>query len=189
MALHDVLAAIIAESDRQIASLKAQHERAVADAKAKAKQELEHTTMDLQTKYTEKSLQMNRKARQLADQIRRNALLQCKRNTLDEVYKSVVDRLSAESDAALEPLFGALLSRLSGGEIRPTKKHAALLKKLLGSAKGFTFGESIDAKGGFLCISKTREEDCRLETIVHDILRPHTELTVSTQLFPVSKSS
>lgn len=187
MALHDILAAIAAEADKQIAALKAQHERTVADAQSNASRELERITADLRAQQTQKSLQVTRKAKQQAEQIRRNAVLQHKRKTLGAVYASVVDSLSKESDATLEPLFEALLSRQSGGEILPAKKHAALLKKLIAGKQRFTLGESIDAKGGFLCVSKTREEDCRLESIVHDIVRPRTELAVSAQLFSVPK--
>ena len=183
MALHDILSAITAEADKQIAALKAQHERTIADAASRADHELDRVTADLDLQKAQKSEQLIRKARQNAEQIRRNALLQRKREILDTLYASVLDRLSQESDAVLEPLFAACLSRLTGGEIRPAKKHLALLKKL-SAGKGFTIGESIDALGGFRCISKTREEDCRLESIVQDLLRPRTELAISEQLFP-----
>lgn len=184
MALHDILSAIVSEADKQIAAHKTQHERTVTDAQTKANQELERLTADLEAQVAQKSDQMTRKAHQRAEQIRRNAVLQRKREMLDAMYTSILDRLSKESDATLEPLFASLLSKLSGGEILPAKKHEALLKKLIGGHKQFTMGDSIDAKGGFRCVSKTREEDFRLETIVHEVLRPRTELSVSEHLFP-----
>lgn len=187
MALHDILSAIASEADKQIAALKAQHERTVTDAQAKASQELERLTADLESQKAQKSDQLSRKARQRAEQIRRNAVLQRKREMLDAVYASVLDKLTKESDATLEPMFAAFLAKLPGGEILPAKKHEALLKKLA-SGKDFTIGETIDAKGGFRCISKTREEDFRLETIVQEVLRPRTELAVSQHLFPAQSA-
>ena len=187
MALHDILSAITAEADKQIAALKAQHERTVADAESKADSEFRRLTIELEAHLSQKSDQLTRKARQLAEQIRRNAVLQHKRKILDSIYASALDRLSNESDAVLEPLFSALLSQFSSGEIRPAKKHVALIKKIA-SGKEFIIGDPIDAKGGFLCLSKTREEDCRLESIVFDSLRPRTELAISKYLFPTINS-
>jgi hypothetical protein len=45
-------------------------------------------------------------------------------------------------------------------------------------------GKPLDAKGGFICVSPTREYDFRFETIVRDTVRPATELDVSSTLFP-----
>lgn len=184
MAFHDILAAITAEADTQIAALKTQHERTVADAQANANRELERMSEDLRARHAQKSIQVTRKAKQESEQIRRNAVLQHKRSLLDAVYESIVDKLSKESDDALTPLFSALLARQSGGEILPAKKHKALLEKLTHGKKGFVIGETIDAKGGFLCISPTREEDCRIESLVQDVLRPRTELSAAEHLFP-----
>lgn len=182
MALHDILTAITAEADRQIASLKERHDRTVADARAKAKAEEGRLAADLESQKQRKCDQLKRKAQQRAEQMRRNAVLLRKRALIDDVYASVLQRLAKESDAALAPLFEACLSVVADATVHSAKRHEALLTTLA-EKRGLKVGKAIEATGGFTAVSATREYDFRLETIVHDLLRPATELSTADALF------
>ncbi len=182
MALQDLLTAITKEADQQIAAFKQVHSRAIADAKAKAEEAHVTAVAAIDAQKRQKMDQMRRKAQQHAEAFRRNAVLQRKCELLDQAYAAVLDALSNESDANVEPLLKACLARVHDGEIRAAKKHAALLKTLI-LGTGLTLGEPVDARGGFLCVSKTQEYDFRFETIVSDLLRPRTELRAAHDLF------
>lgn len=183
MALHDILSAITTEADRHIATLKAQHEQTVSDALTGAKRELEKFESSLTAEYGRKQDQAVRNAKLRAGQVLRNAVLQRKHEHLDSVYAAVLDRLAANA-GAFGPLFTSVLARFSGGVIRPSAPHAALLRQLVGGNTALAMGSEIDASGGFVWATDTRQEDWRLESIVNDLLRPRTELDISLALFP-----
>lgn len=182
MALPDILTAIIKESDAQIAALEQQHASATSEAKAKAAIALSASKADTEVKKKRDMDQLRKKAEQEAQTMIRNAVLERKRALLDRTFDAVLAALSQEADATVEPLLKACLAQVKSGEIRPAKPHAALIAKL---AQGLpvTVGSAIDARGGFLCVSKTREQDFRFETLVSEFLRPRTELAVAQDLF------
>lgn len=186
MALSDIIAAIIKEADMQIAAFKQQHDRAVASAKSVAQEEHQKAAVTIDVQKHQKMDQIRRKAEQSAEFLRCNAVLQRKRALLDEAYAAVLDVLSKKPEVHIEPLLCACLATLHDGEIRPAKMHVALLQKLI-HGKKFTMGKSIEARGGFLCVSKTQEHDFRFETIVTQVLRPQTELQVALDLFSASR--
>jgi len=126
---------------------------------------------------------MKAKAENAADMHVKNSLLSKKRNLLDKTYDEVVDDLAKLPDNKLEPLMRACLKSITTeGTIQPADKHTELMKKLADSSK-FKMGSTVKAKGGFKFISDKQEQDCTLEHLVAEVLRPATELEIANNLF------
>lgn len=183
MALQDILGAISAEADRQISTARSAHQKQLSQIREQSERGTARRRQEIEALKENKIEQMRRKAEGHAETLRRHSLLETKRKLLDGVYDAVVEELGALPDQKVEPLLRSCLKRITAhGEIRPAARHAALLKRLAPSEQ-FTMGKPIEAKGGFLFVSEKREQDFRFETIVHDTLKPETELETSRALF------
>jgi vacuolar-type H+-ATPase subunit E/Vma4 len=184
MALSDIRQAIADEVDRSIAAARQRHERSIAEQRKTTEKETKSASDQSERRAQETCRMLVSSAEQRAQALRRNAVLAEKRVLIEETYDAVLDALSACDPSSIEPLLTKALHATGDGEIRPAHAHAALLKKL--APKSCTMGEPIEARGGFICSSPTREYDFRFETIVHSLLRPRTELQAAQALFPIS---
>ncbi len=181
MALADILQAITDETDAQLAAIKsenkacektmnAQHDAALAARRASAERDRQAQIAHLRSQ-----------AENQASMYARHAILGCKQDLLGELYASVIDALLALSAAETERMLKAFLSELPAtGEIRPTKAHAPLLRKL---ATSHHIGEVIEARGGFRYIGSLEDRDYTFEFLVSELLRPATEITAARQMF------
>lgn len=183
MALQDILDTIGAEADQQIVSARSAHQKQLSQIREESEQALARSRQEIAAQKEHKIEQMRRKARGHADTLKRNSLLRAKREMLDDVFATVVQELGGLPDDKTETILRACLKQITdAGELRPAANHAALLQRLAPSEQ-FTMGAPIDAAGGFLFLSKKREQDFRFETLVHSSLRPKHELDVAHSLF------
>lgn len=182
MALDDILNAIRSHADTDRATARTDHERRMTDLRTAARQSMERQEREMDEQKERKLKQLRQKAEAYAATHLRHTTLRTKQRQLDDVYRETVSTLAAAPAATAEPLLRACLESVPrNGTIKPSKHHAALIKKLAG--QGHEIGESIDAAGGFVFISSDREIDCTFETLVERVLRPQTELDVSSSLF------
>ncbi|MFA7682309.1 MAG: hypothetical protein WCX61_04755 [Candidatus Peribacteraceae bacterium] len=186
MALQDILAAISAQADRRITDARSKHQRSLTQLREESERALSTKKQELALQKTQRKAQMEAKAKTHAAMHERNGELKKKRELLDRTYAAVVEELAKLPDEKIEPLLRTCLKNITTkGTIHPSHKHEKLLTKLADSGR-FTVGETIDAKGGFLFVSQTREQDCTLEHLVSEVLRPATELETSHMLFALS---
>lgn len=183
MAIDDLLAAITDETDRRIAEAKEAHRAQLSSMREDSERRLLKKRQDLSDQCADKEKQMRAKADVHIALNRRNAILQKKQSLLESFYDDVVAQMAEEKPAALESFLKKCLDGIEGkGEIRPAKKHEALIKKLA-DGKQFTIGRAIDAAGGFTFVSDDQEYDFTFEHIVRLQVRPHTEVEVASVLF------
>jgi len=183
--LKDILEAITAETDKQIAAARSEHQRGLTDLREQSERRLSTRKQEIAVSKEQRKGQFKAKAEAHAESHKRNALLSKKRELLDRVYAKVANDLSKIPDDKAEKLLRTCLKKISDkGEIFPSKKHEALLKKIAPSEQ-FSLKNASDATGGFLFSSKTQEYDCTFEHLVQEWLRPKTELEAAHLLFDV----
>lgn len=182
MAFHDILRALTVATDGRIA--KARHEAKVAldETRASFDAATAEKLAFIDSECERKKKNMERQVSAHALMSGRKALMKAKHGLMERTYERALEMLEALDAGKTEALLRALVDACpAGGTIRPTEKHAALVKKL---ADGRTVGETVKGRGGFVFESTTAERDCRYETLVRDVLRPATELSVAETLFP-----
>lgn len=185
MAISDILQAIITEADQQIADAQAAHKLAMKDLKESHEELYFAAIKQIDRQKDEKKHQMRTRVEGHAQMVARLAVLSKKQEQIDAVYAAAATALAALPKGELDHLFKACLKHIHGaGEIRPAKKHEAVLKELIAGHKGLTMGEPVDAVGGFRFVGETQEHDYTFEFLVEQVLRPATELAVARELFP-----
>jgi vacuolar-type H+-ATPase subunit E/Vma4 len=182
MAFHDILQALAADADSRVAAARKRQ----AESLAAARDAFELATADrlagIRAECERKKKNMERQVTAHAHMSGRQAVMATKHRLMEKAYAAALEKLSTLDAARTEELLKRLLDRCpAGGTIRPAEPHAAIVKKL---AAGRDVGESVKAAGGFVHVSDSAERDCTYETLVHDILRPATELNVASTLFP-----
>ncbi|PIR52935.1 hypothetical protein COU76_04125 [Candidatus Peregrinibacteria bacterium CG10_big_fil_rev_8_21_14_0_10_49_10] len=183
MALQDILDAISAQADQQIADARSAHQKAITQLREASERSLAKKKQDMALHKEEKKRQLKAKTEAHAEAHRRNSILQTKQELLNRLFGKVTDALAALPDAEVEPLLAACLKTINlHGTLLPAKKHAALLRKIAPSEQ-FTMGEETSARGGFLFVSEKQEADFTFEHLVQEALRPQMELEVSRDLF------
>lgn len=183
MALQDILDAISAQADQQIAEARSAHQKAITQMREASERSLARRRQEVAAQKEQKKKQLRAKAEAHAEALRRNAVLTKKQELLDRLFQKVTEELAAAPDGEVEDLLRACLKKIAQkGTIHASGKHAKLLKKLAPSEQ-FTMGKETNAKGGFLFISDTQEHDCTFEHLVAEMLRPQAELDVSHELF------
>lgn len=182
MALDDILQAIKAHADSELAMARAAHERRTSEMRETSRRETERKEREIVGQKEQKLTHSAQKADVHAATLVRHAALKAKQRVLDDVYASVAVALAKAPESTIEALLRACLKNLPAtGEIRPARAHAALLTKL--AHKDHAIGAPIDAAGGFVFVSKDRDVDCTFETLTERVLRPATELEISASLF------
>lgn len=183
MALQDILDAIIAQADQQITSARSGHQKRISEMREAAERSQAKKKQDLAMQKEKKKAQMQLKAQAHAETSKRNTVLQKKRELLDQLYSKTLEQLAALPDDKVEPVLRTCLKSITTkGTLHPSEAHAALLKKIAPSEQ-FTMGKPVSTKGGFIFSSPKAEQDCTLEHLVKEWLRPQTELDVSQKLF------
>ena len=99
MALADIIAAIKAQADKEIALIQEQATREKDAMKNKANEELKKFEADLQKKTADRKEQMKKKAESAVDMERKKAILTEKRSALDSVYAAAAHCLVPNNTA------------------------------------------------------------------------------------------
>ena len=187
MALANILQAIIAHADAEIARLQ---EQMMADQKTTSSRNdtlLQEYGEKLQQQAEERKKQLEARSRSALQMERKAQLLGQKRALMDSLYQDVLAALSSQPEENQKKLLNALLGRIktAKGAIHPAECHAKLIEKLPNfDAKRFTIGKSIDAAGGFIVESDISEENFTYDILLQEELRAKTELAVASELFP-----
>lgn len=183
MALQDIISAITAEADRDIAALRKAHEERVSAAKAKHESALSSLKGTMSSQVASRKAQLLLKTKTHATMDRRNHISSAKQAVINAAFAESLALLAAQPDEKVEPLLRACLKRIKGaGTLHPSKRHEALIQKIAPSEQ-FMIATVTDAVGGFLFVGKSFEADFTFEHIVHGVLRPAKELEVADQLF------
>lgn len=183
MALQDILAAITAEADKRITDARTEHQRALSAMREESERNIAKKKQEVSVSKQQKMDQLKAKAMTHAEANKRNALLRKKKEILDRVYAKAAMELAKLDDKEIEPLLRACIKHIkSKGVIHPSAKHADLLKKICPSEQ-FRLEKSTDAKGGFLFVSDTEEQDFTFEHIMEEMVRPNHELITAKSLF------
>lgn len=183
MALQDILDAITAEADQQIAEARSVHQKALTEMREEGERKTAKRKQEIAVQKEARKEQMSAKAETHASMQKRNAILSKKQVLLDSAYDSVVEKLGTLDAGKVEPLLRACIKQITvNGEIRPAEKHAQLIKKLAPSEQ-FRMGDPVKSVGGFLFVSEKEEQDFTFEHLVQHVLRPATELETSQALF------
>ena len=161
MALADIITAIKSHADKEVSAIQDRAMREKDEKKKVVDEELLEFESDLKKQTEEKKKQLKRKAETMVEMERRKALLEEKRGALDTVYSEVLQAVQKAPQAELQKLTDALQGRIKGqkGEVKK------------------------DPEGGFLFVSTNSEEDFSFPHLIQTVLRPDTELEVSSKLF------
>lgn len=183
MALQDILAAITAKADKKIEQARADLQKENSQLRQESEKRIAKRKQEIEVSKQQKLDQMKAKAETHASAVKRNAVLSKKKELLDRLYGKVAEDLAELSDKEIEPLLRKCVKGIKAkGEIYPSKKHAALLKKICPSEQ-FRIKDPKHFKGGFLFVSEREEQDFTFEHLVEEVLRPKTELETSHTLF------
>ena len=118
--------------------------------------------------------------------VARHAIVERKQQHLTGVYDKVIDSLASLPQAEIESFLQNCLKHIGmKGTIHPTQAHEAMLKKMVGSS--FTMGSVIPGKGGFRFSGATQDRDYTFEFLVHQVLKPATEMDAARSLFPTQR--
>ncbi|MEQ1849480.1 MAG: hypothetical protein ABL890_02735 [Candidatus Peribacteraceae bacterium] len=180
MSLQHLLEAITSEAKHSVAQAENAAATRMSQKKEVQKKALGVRKQEIDDQVEKRKVFLRSKAETHAKLSMRAAVLTRKQENIDSIFSAAFESICALSDKEVEPLLSSLLGSLpQGGEIRPSKKHDALIKKL---AQGRTIGAPIDAKGGFLFVSATLERNCTFEHLVLSELRSRKELEVARAL-------
>ena len=183
MALQDILDAITAQADQQIADARKAHQQELTRMREQSERALATKKQETAVQKEEKKTQLRAKAEAYAQARKSSVILKKKQDLLDRAYEQALEKLTALPDEKVEPLLRWCVKQITAkGKIHPSKKHEKLLKKIAPS-KQFSLEKATDAKGGFLFESTKQEQDFTFKHLVSEWLRPRTELDTSKKLF------
>ncbi|MBU0458248.1 hypothetical protein KJ652_00605 [Patescibacteria group bacterium] len=183
MALQDIITAIISQADQKIKDARSVHQKGLTKIREEGERTVAVRKQEIAAQKEQKKAQIKAKAENAGAMLVKNTVLTKKQELLNETYEAAVEELAKLPDGKIEPLMRACLKSItSEGTIHPAAKHVDLMKKLADSGK-FELGSTIKAKGGFRFISKKQEQDCTLEHLTSEVLRPKSELEISQMLF------
>lgn len=185
MALADIAQKILAAVDDQVKVLEqdfvAQQKKLdgkFADKEKSALAELEQKT--------EKALtDVEQKISAMARQENKKALLQARRNVLDQAMEALLTALQGADKSAKESIYKKLLAEVDSdqGELRVAPADEALFKSL---AKGLSVKTDQHIKGGFMLTLGGAEVDNTFENLVYSVYRDDLEMYFADQLKLVS---
>jgi len=183
MALADILAAITAQADQKIKDARSIHQKNLTKIREQGERTISTKKQEIAVQKEQRKTQLKAKAENHAAMQIKNAGLTKKRELLDRTYDQVVEELSKLPDEELKALFTLCLKSIKAeGTIHPAESHVKLIKELADHDQ-FEMGSTVKAKGGFTFTSQKQEQDCTLEHLVAEVLRPASELEISQMLF------
>jgi vacuolar-type H+-ATPase subunit E/Vma4 len=182
MALQHILDAIVNDANNRIQQINANSKKHLKDAQEASEKRLTDSRKRIAESVDQKKRQLKEKTLSYALMHKRKVLLENKQQHMDDLYNTVLQKLTELPKDHMEKLLKACLGTLpSSGIIRPSAAHEAMLKKLL--PKDYEMGEAIAARGGFIFSNDTQEYNFTFEHIVHNILRPATEVHIAHEIF------
>jgi vacuolar-type H+-ATPase subunit E/Vma4 len=161
MALADIIQAIKAQADREIAQIQQVTTRNKNTIRNTTDEELAAFEEDLRKKTEQQKVQLQKKAETQVQMERKKMLLREKRKALDYVYSAALKELQKLPAEQKKKIIDKLMKNVSGrdGKVQESKD------------------------GGFVFVSAKTEEDFTFPHLIHTMLRPKTEIDVSAKLF------
>lgn len=184
MALHDLLQSIVHEADEQIAIAKKQHAdrlKTMSAAHASALQQFRSTT---EQRTQQKKRSLREKAESLGRINKAHTVLQHKNAALDALFASVLQKLVSLPAKDLTSFFRLCFDRIgtAQGVLHAAPQHEELLRSMVTAS--VTIGSPLPrSSGGFILTSPQREWNFTFDFLVHQLLRPMTEISSASRLF------
>jgi len=178
MALADIAQKILAEIDSQIKTLEKDFE-AQKKTLAGTYAEKEKTALKDLTGKTDKALKdVEQKISAMARQENKKALLQARRNILDQAMETFLKALEgSEKKAIYEKLVAGLGTEK--GTLTCASSDESVLKSL---AKGFEVKTDKNITGGFIVHADGAEIDNTFQNLVYSVYRDELEMYFTDQL-------
>lgn len=186
MSLRTIVDSIVADADLHIAEAKQAHDRQMQAMQRDSETALHKKIGQLRDHVGQKKRQLAEKAEARVRMTRNKAVMLKKGMYMDMVYADVLTRLVALPERECSALLERCLRNIgTEGTVHPSKNHAKILKEIL--PRHCTLGAPIDAAGGFILRTDTKEFDCTFESFVSSVLRPTTEVQIAARLFSSSQ--
>jgi len=182
MSFKHLLQSIVTEADQRISDAKKAHMDRMHALEASHDRALDGIKKNAQDRLNERKRSLKEKAESLGRISASKLLLKTKNAEIDAVYDAVLEDLKKLDKAGLESFFKKALEMAGEGTIRAAKEHEAILKKIAG--KNFEMGETLPkSEGGFIVATATKEWNFTFDFLVHQSLRPLTEIDAANALF------
>jgi vacuolar-type H+-ATPase subunit E/Vma4 len=182
MALQDILDAITADADRQIAGALDAHKLRMKAMREENEREIEAKRTHIGAQKEQKKRLLREKTASYARMTRAAAVTAKKQECMGDLYVEVLKQLTSLPKEKTESFLKKCLERLKGeGTVHPAKSASDFLSKHL--PKGCVMGSPVEAQGGFVFVSQKVEQDFTYEFVVEKMLRAQTEVEVAKKLF------
>ncbi len=192
MALADIVQKILEDAQSDAKQLVHNAEAEAQKIKKDAEDQATKISEKSQEEIEQKSQEMERKTKTLAESERKNLFLNKKRALLEKAFNEAKKELSKMPEKDLVEAFVAFLTTIDekDGTIYPAKGQKGIIEKALKTAsKNYKTGEEKDFAGGFLFVGKSSEIDFSFDSIVDKNVRPKVELKIAKILFEGSNAS
>lgn len=184
MHLKHLLQSIVQEADQRIADENKSHADRMDGLKAAHEKKLESIRKNAQDRLNERKRSLREKAESFGRITSSKLLLKTKNAEIDAVYDAVLTELKSLSGEDLKKFFKACLAQMGDetGTIRAAPQHESVAKEVAGSA--FKMGDALPkSSGGFMVSTPKREWNFTFDFLVHQALRPATEISTAAELF------
>lgn len=182
MALSHILSAITAEVDAELSELRAAHAARMKQMEEKHQEQLAAMKTSIAQQKAQRMHQLKKRTEGHINMLTRHAVLQRKQELINELFQSVATGLAKLSDHDAERMLTHWIKTLpKGGTIIPSKKHEALIKKIVGNA--YVVAEAGSFAGGFQYIGEKVDRNYTFAFLVENILRPAFEIEAASKLF------
>ena len=187
MALSDIVAKILAQA-------KLEAEQVERDLKAEAaaiftenEKKIAAMKEQLATKTADKVKQMKMKTKVLIDSEKQNAILNKKRDILQDLFRRSREEFCAMSPSEMQEILTAAFAKIpeSSGTVLPAAGATAVVKSAMKNAgQNFSLGDEGDFEGGFIFMGEKVEIDFSFAAVFEKEVRPKLELEISQMIFP-----
>ena len=174
--IEKILQRLDAETQTEVDAILAEAGRQAAEAEAKAKEEAERLSAELDSRGDKDAAEREERLVSVAQMEARQKVLAAKQEMMEEAFSGALDKLCKAPDAEYAALCAALLVKAAPdgkGEavFAEDRQEAGRLaveqaNKLLGGGALKLSAEKRPVKGGFILLSGSVEVNCSFETLV-----------------------
>lgn len=186
MALSHIFHAITAEAEAEMQALRLEHAAKMQAEETDQKRAIEHARHAITLKKTDRLRSLRSRAEGHVRMKTRHATLRRKQEILDAIYeKKVLSALRALPSTKTESMLKQWIDSIpEKGTILPSVSQESQIRKICGDRH--VIGDVIDVAGGFRYIGPTQDREYTYEFLVHEILRPSTEIALAHKMFGIA---
>ena len=187
MALEDIIEQIKKENQKKVDEINEEYDKKMKKLDKELEDMKQEAKAATNNQVETNSKKIMNKMTTVAKMEAKNKLLQEKRELIDEIFKSALNKLTESED--YKKLVKELLvhSKIEGDDIKviPAKgKEDETKEALEDSGKDYEMAdESADIRGGFILVSEKVEVDNSFESILNKQLKDEIELEIAKTLF------